>query len=116
LSQDRVTVLQQFDDQEKVTEQQVYMPRYPLHGYLPLHFVDADFADRAQNTELEKTIGEVPDSDAMMGATEEMRLQGVRAYLQRRPRRTSPSSTDPPLFPGNADFAISNLHVMIPTL
>jgi hypothetical protein len=49
LSQDTIAILQQFDNQEIITEQQVYTPRYPLQDNFSLHFVDAYVANRAQN-------------------------------------------------------------------
>jgi hypothetical protein len=49
LSQDKVAILQQFESQGPVTEQQVYTPRYPLQDNFSPHFTNPDVADRAQN-------------------------------------------------------------------
>jgi hypothetical protein len=52
LSQDTIAILQQFDSQGTITEQQTYRLRYPLQDNVSLYFADADIANRAQNEEL----------------------------------------------------------------
>jgi hypothetical protein len=45
---------------------------------------------------------------------QKMKLNSVRGYLQRRPGKISPPSTELPYFAGNADIIIRSLLVMIP--
>jgi hypothetical protein len=87
--------------------------RYPLQDYFSVHFVDADDADRAQNTELFEHIENILNSDATEELKQKMKLNVVRKYLERRPRMISPRAQSP-LFTGNADFTIRRLLVMIP--
>jgi hypothetical protein len=114
LSQDTVRIVQQFNSQGRVPEQQAYITGYPLQDDFSLHFVNADMAHNAQNEEPFNTIEEPLSSDATEEFTEKMKFNVVRGYLQRRPRRISPWSTKPPIFTGNADCTIRDLLVMIP--
>jgi hypothetical protein len=93
LSQDTIAILQQFESRGIVTEQQAYAPRYPLQDNLSLHFADADIANRARNEKLFNEIDEALNSDAIEEFIEKMKLNLVRRYLQRKPRRISPPST-----------------------
>jgi hypothetical protein len=54
-------------------------------------------------------IEEMLNSGIVTGVADKMKLNVAKGYLQRRPCKISSLRTVPPVFTGNADFAIRDL-------